>query len=240
MSIVGSNNPVDNSFIHDFGYMGGGVSGVYFKGSGNSLTHSTISRSGRSLVDLTECANCKLIHNLLYSAAILTTDNGAIYAFGKDLQNTEIAYNWIRVFESGRPTWLTLGIYLDNGIRNTLVHHNVLIELGQYGGIAANTPHENHLFCNNTLVHDRVSVPPGGNPKDYYQDIGEMAYCSCNFDQAQRYFEGAGECTHTQNSNGTITSTCGHPNYPYWINSDSPLASQEVNPRRLKVFNIKD
>jgi hypothetical protein len=247
ISFEGDRNTVENCLIHDFGYMGPFSSGVYFKGpesifdssTGSKVTYSTLFNSGRDTLLLTNCQECKITHNYLYESLLLTNDGGTIYSYGHNLKGTEIAYNWIQS-ATNRPRSLglppiLLGIYPDNLTRQAIVHHNVIMGLTDEAGIGPNTPHEGHLICNNTIIHNRLP-----SPQSNYDQIGVNAFCGCNEDDqpglSNRYFEGKGECIHTTTDAGT-TSKCTHLEYTYWINPDHPNASTEVNPLRLQVHN---
>ncbi len=232
LSIVGDRNEVNNCLIQSFGYMGTYTSGVYFVGSGSQLKHSTLFNSGRDILHLGECTGCEITHNLLHDSTLLTDDSGVIYSFGHDLKGTEIAYNWLQgVTNPAREvSSLHLGIYLDNGSRNARVHHNLISGLANKAGVGPNTPHEGHLICNNTIIHDRAVDSNGGSTG--FDRIGEKAYCSCDFDRSTSlgnfYFESLGECIHERDTNLQLTgkSWCANPDYLYWM-----------EPARLQVFS---
>ncbi|MCB0132138.1 MAG: carbohydrate binding domain-containing protein, partial [Caldilineaceae bacterium] len=233
MVMEGNGNMVKNCLIHDFGYMGTYTSGVYFKGAGATLTHSTLFNSGRDILHLGGCVDCAITHNLLHDSTLLTNDSGVIYSFGHDLQGTEIAYNWIQgVTDPNRNvSSIHLGIYLDNGSRNALIHHNLIAGLANKSGIGPNTPHEGHLICNNTIVHNRF-VASAEQPD--FDRIGDHSVCICDFDANAAllpafHFEEIGECIHQRDAARNVTeSWCVNPDPVYWQDAS-----------RLKVYNTQ-
>lgn len=180
--LEGDRNIVRNCLIHDFGYMGTVTSGVKFIGTESVLTQSTLFNSGRDILHLGQCSKCKITFNLLHDSTLLTNDSGVIYSFGYDLQGTEIAYNWIHgITDPQRQIGsIHLGIYLDNGSRNVFVHHNLISGLANKPGVGPNTPHEGHLICNNTILHDNF-IPTLNTPR--FDEIGVGSVCSCDFDR---------------------------------------------------------
>ncbi len=187
IAMLGNNNLVENCLIHDFGYAGTNSTGVYFKGWNSVLMRSTLFNSGQNLLKLDSCQGCRITRNFFYEAMLLTNDGGSIYAFGRDLAGTEIAYNWFQTVRDRQPgdeLPAFSGIYLDNGTRNAYVHHNLGAGLGWDGGVGLNTPHEGHRIYDNTLIHDKAVVgglPGGLAVDDTYYKIGVWSYCDCNF-----------------------------------------------------------
>lgn len=226
MVMRGDGNIVENSLIHDIGYRGTYTSGVLFQGTGSKLLRSTIFRSGRDLLHISECRTCEFSFNLLHDSTLLTDDSGAIYAFGRDLAGTTIDHNWIwgRTSTEWNVPGIQLGIYLDNGTRNALVHHNVISGLGDKAGIGTNTPHQGLVLCNNTLIHNASSGE--------FARIGEGAFCSCNFDANPGLpdpfaFEALGACVHERDADGkVVASACVNDSCEYWM-----------DPSRLTVRN---
>lgn len=183
LSLRGDRNVVDNCLVHDFGYAGTYTTGVLLKGTypgkakESKLTNSTLFSSGQALIKLGLCEGCEVNRNIFYEAGLLTNDWGAVYAFGVDLANTQIAYNWVQAATdvSRQLPPVFLGIYLDNGTRQAIVHHNVVAGVADEAGIGPNTPHEGHEIYSNTLVHDRA-------PNGEFDAIGVDAFCSCDFE----------------------------------------------------------
>lgn len=162
----GRNNTLSNSVMHDTGYAGAYVSGVYidFHDSyggqigGHSIVNNTIYRSGRGAVQWNASADtsqmttynaCSVKNNDIYDYRYLTMDGGAIYCWNVNGSGTELANNWIHGGMSFSPSGTDAGIYLDNMSANFKVHHNVIFD--EYDGICLNLTAINHEVYNNTL-----------------------------------------------------------------------------------------
>jgi len=90
--------------------------------------------------------NSRIQYNNLYNAGKLTRDCGILYEFAWDGQGTVIHHNYIH--DNLAKNYSGTGIYLDNGSKGYIVHHNVV--WGNYSGIRLNTPSNFNLIYNNT------------------------------------------------------------------------------------------
>jgi hypothetical protein len=109
--------------------------------------------AGRSVLLHRHLRQGRIEHNHIFNAGLMTGDLGATYTFQTDGQGTVIAYN--RVHDVRCHTGV--GIYIDNGSPNHLVHHNLCYNVTDCG-IRINTPTRNVLLYNNTLCRNGKSL----------------------------------------------------------------------------------
>lgn len=236
--LEGDNNAIDNSLIHDFGYMGTWSSSVILDGSDSRMEHCTAFNSGRDVLHMGSMNNCKVRYNLFYGSGKLARDLGMLYTFGMDLEKTEISHNWIY----GDPNKLTdfgyLGIYLDNGSRNIIAHHNVVWNANAINRPAINTnsPFANISIYNNTLIQTTTQ----DDPKLRHITYGTYCNCNCNgkHEGAESFGNFNEDCEDTLR-NGfyhCLTSDDQNQNreqWPYWyqylFDVDLPNPVEEEN-----------
>jgi hypothetical protein len=168
VTLHGSHQTVKNNVIHDTGYMGTDTAAVTMactscpgESSGHLVAYNTIYRTGRSAMLLRETKDSRVLHNDISYAGFLLTDLGMIYTWNTDGDGTEIAYNLIHDTEAKD---LGIGIYLDNGSSNFIVHHNVIWNVED--ALRLNLPSTDNLVINNTLLGSRYSVDAWGPKKD--------------------------------------------------------------------------
>ena len=154
----GSLNRVENSVISNVAYNAGDEAGVYILGSDNVVSRNTIFNTGRSGVVHRYSPRAKILHNLIHTVLLQTTDGGGTYTWGSDGAGTEIAYNKIYNVKSGG--FGAGGIYLDNFSRNHVVHHNVVWDSDF--GLKMNPPNSSNKIYNNTLAGNKYSVASSG------------------------------------------------------------------------------
>ena len=152
--VQGMYNKVTNCLIHDMAYMAdyagcilsdGGDAGTPSYGhifSGNSLYDS-----GRFTLFYPNTQYTLITMNDCYNTGLLTKDIGAIYCFGPSVSHNEISYNWAHDV----TTTYGSGVYFDNGTNNGVIHHNVIWNCAG-NGITLNTPSQNNLVYNNTVL----------------------------------------------------------------------------------------
>jgi hypothetical protein len=148
----GLKNIVLRSTIHDANYRATDCSAVTICGFQNKILRCEIYNAGRDLISAGNAGRFKIKYNKLYRCGLLAWDLGIIYTWGADGDNGEIAFNHISQAYSGNPdpTWGAVGVYLDNGSRNYLVHHNVIHDIKGMG-IQYNYPAYNLRSYNNTI-----------------------------------------------------------------------------------------
>jgi PA14 domain/Periplasmic copper-binding protein (NosD) len=156
----GKNHTLTNNVIHDVDY-GMTDAAAIFTGlygsisSGHLVEGNTLFNAGRSVL-VHRSSSLKILHNHLYNGGLLTNDLGLTYTFQSDGGGTEIAYNLVHDnFASSE----SMGIYLDNGSRNYLVHHNIVWNVRN--ALNLNLPSINNKVYNNTLLGWNESVGAG-------------------------------------------------------------------------------
>ena len=123
--------------------MGGYNSNVKLYGKNNIIGYNTLLRSGRGVLT-GNFIGCKIIHNEIAYANILSSDGACIYLGGLDGGNSEIAYNYIHS-HYGEERWGS-GIYLDNNTLNFVIHHNFTDTM------QLNGPRSHIVVANNTII----------------------------------------------------------------------------------------
>jgi hypothetical protein len=154
----GSRNRVENSVISNVDYNAGDEAGVYVLGPNHVVSHNTISNTGRSGVVHRYSPGAKIVHNVIHTVLLQTTDGGGTYTWGSDGAGTEIAYNQIYNVKSGG--FGAAGVYLDNFSRNHVVHHNVVWDSDF--GLKMNPPNTSNRIYNNTFAGNKYSVASSG------------------------------------------------------------------------------
>ena len=169
LQIRGSYNTVQNCIIHDIsrsGYydtavvLGGGVTGGK-TGHHNRIECNTMYKSGRMLILPGGHTDTIRYNDLFHSEYYgLTDDCGVIYGCLADGKGTEIAYN---ICHDNHSHASATGIYLDDGSRNYLIHHNVVYNC--QNGVRLGTHHRatfgTRVF-NNTLWVSSTPVATHG------------------------------------------------------------------------------
>ena len=153
--------------------------------SNTKITYNTISRSGQRCVDFTGMTGSEIMYNDVSQGGIQVTDVAPLYAVGTNSQSTDgtfqgpsngpktrVAYNFVHDSDgalsglSGIPHNNVKGIYLDNGSRNFVVDHNVII--GVHSGIVLNIdsskPSSDNIILNNTVFGNDRSMGWNTNP----------------------------------------------------------------------------
>lgn len=145
VSIQGTGNKVINNLIHEADYSGADIPAIYLLGADHLISHNTVYNAGRHLIFM-PAQNSRIQYNDLYHAGKLTKDCGILYEFAWDGQGTVIHHNYIH--DNLAKNYSGTGVYLDNGSKGYIVHHNVI--WGNYTGIRLNTPSNFNLIYNNT------------------------------------------------------------------------------------------
>jgi PA14 domain/Right handed beta helix region len=161
VSLGGTNHTLSNNVIHDVDYTmtdaAAVFTGLYNAGSsGHLIEGNTFYDAGRSVLVHRATTKLKILHNHLYNGGLLTNDLGLTYTFQSDGGGTEIAYNLVH--DNFAPSE-SMGIYLDNGSKNYLVHHNIVWNVRNAFNL--NLPSINNKVYNNTLLGWNESVGSG-------------------------------------------------------------------------------
>lgn len=153
--------------------------------SNTKITYNTISRSGQRCIDFTGMTGSEIMYNDVSQGGIQITDVAPLYAVGTNAQSTNgsfsgpsngpktrVAYNFVHDSDgalsglSGITANNVKGIYLDNGSRNFVVDHNVI--LGVHSGIVLNIdsskPSSDNIILNNTVFGIDRSMGWNTNP----------------------------------------------------------------------------
>lgn len=152
VTVLGASNLVDNCVIHDVDYADLDCGAINTGKSastsnGHLIRNNTCYNSGRGLLLIRALTSGKVAHNILFRPMLGTTDGGALYTFGHDGRNTEIAYN--RVSDSVCAGGGS-GIYLDNVSTNFIAHHNLIYNTSY--ALHYNLSSVNMKWFNNTAV----------------------------------------------------------------------------------------
>jgi hypothetical protein len=146
-----------NNLIHDIGYNGthaGAVNNVNTDlslGNQTLIAYNTIKRVGRSAIP-TDVQNTRITHNDISEFMMIATDGGALYSWGAEANGTvEIDHNVIHDSAEGK---MAVGLYLDNGTKGYLVHHNVVYNVETT--MFMNAPNNDNKIYNNTLYGGRA------------------------------------------------------------------------------------
>ena len=145
ISIQGTGNKVINSLIHEADYSAADIPAIYLLGANHLISHNTVYNAGRHLIFI-PTQNSRIQYNNLYNGGKLTKDCGSIYVFGWDGNGTVVHHNYVH--DNLATNYSSCGIYLDNGSKSYIVHHNVV--WGNYAAIRLNTPSNFNLIYNNT------------------------------------------------------------------------------------------
>ena len=163
VTLLGDHHTVTNNLIHDVAYAGVDDAaintGFYGTASTNhQITYNTLYNSGRGLLLFRNATGLKITHNDLYNSGLQTTDSGAMYTYNSDGAGTEIAYNLVHDAVNYEAGYGNVGIYLDNGSSNYVVHHNMV--WNTQVALMLNDPSTNNLVYNNTLAGAEFSLAP--------------------------------------------------------------------------------
>lgn len=145
--VYGNDNLIANNVIHDVDTVALERAGIEFAAwlpnARNVIAYNTIFRSGWAGISMTGASNSRALYNRITDSALLVHYAGSLYAGLTDGQNSEIAWNEM----SGAPCKYCTGVYLDDGTKNFVVHHNYLHDLAWFGATFKNQ----NAFFNNTV-----------------------------------------------------------------------------------------
>ncbi len=145
--LEGKCNFLYNCYIHDTDYIGTYASSVLLRGEGNIISHCTLSRTGRSLIDYGGMYKALIQFCKMNQCALLTRDTGLTYGNIIEGGNSEVRYNWMY---DNRAEEVSMGLYYDHGTQNIISHHNVIWDIPG-NGFLINHYGYYHLAYNNTF-----------------------------------------------------------------------------------------
>ncbi|MGD0898220.1 MAG: right-handed parallel beta-helix repeat-containing protein [Thermoguttaceae bacterium] len=157
VSVYAENNTVENCVIHDCDLSASDCAPIACAGREHVLRHNTLFNAGRSLLLHRHLKQGRIEHNHLYNAGLLVGDLGATYCFQTDGEGTVIAYNHAHDVHCHTG----VGIYIDNGSSNHLIHHNLVHDV-QDCGLRLNLPATNVRIFNNTLTGNGKGIASWG------------------------------------------------------------------------------
>lgn len=170
-TLIGENNSVTNCLVKNVDYAALDCAAVWMEGTGNTISHSTLCQTGRSVVVHRTLKQGRIEYNDMFNAGLLTTDLGITYCFQTDGAGTVIAHNWVH---DNKAAKCGVGIYIDNASSNFVIHHNVSFNNGD-SGIRLNTPSHNNLVANNTVLNNGNSLSYWG-PENNKDEAGCKVY----------------------------------------------------------------
>ncbi|KQC28690.1 right-handed parallel beta-helix repeat-containing protein [Flagellimonas eckloniae] len=147
VALYGESNQVINSYIHDTDYIGSYASCVQLRGTNNVISHSTLRRSGRTVIDYAGMHKALIQYCDMSESGMLTSDLGLTYGNVIEGGNSEVRYNWLH---DNMDENLDMGLYYDHGTQNIISHHNVVWGVG-FGALHINHYAYYHLVYNNTF-----------------------------------------------------------------------------------------
>jgi hypothetical protein len=154
VTLYGNDNVVQHCILHDADYRGNDCGAVSIGGWGNQILFCEAYNAGRDMISASNAGHYKIMYNNLHHTGLIAWDLGMIYTWGTNGAESEIAFNHISYAYSGNPddTWGAVGVYLDNGSQNFLVHHNVIHDIKGMG-MQFNYPGYNLRAYNNTIYN---------------------------------------------------------------------------------------
>ena len=152
VALFGRDNRILNCYVHDNDFIGTYASCVQLGGKGNIISDSTLTRSGRSVIDYGDMYEALIQHCVLSDAGMLTSDLGLTYGNVIEGGNSEVRYNVLR---NNHGEDHNMGLYYDHGTKNIISHHNIVYGVKSIGFLI-NHPAAYHLVYNNTFISEKV------------------------------------------------------------------------------------
>ncbi|MFJ8822993.1 carbohydrate-binding protein [Streptomyces sp. NPDC102467] len=132
--VRGDDNTVSDNLIHDVGWMGSYTPGIEVNGSGQTVTHNTVRRTGRSGIDTAWQLNGvpfhdnRIAYNDLSEGMRSSRDGSSFYVCcNLDATGTSVDHNTTHDHDG------QIGYYVDNSSANFSLHHNVAWNIGRNG-----------------------------------------------------------------------------------------------------------
>jgi hypothetical protein len=147
----GEDNKLINTYIHDTDFIGSYASCVSLAGKGNVVSHCTLTRSGRTVLDYGDMYQSLIQFCDMSHSGLITSDLGLSYGNVIEGGNSEVRYN---VLHHNDDDHLDMGLYYDHGTQNIISHHNIVYGVG-YSGLQINHYGAYHLAYHNTFIADK-------------------------------------------------------------------------------------
>lgn len=175
--VSGTGNTVTNTSIMNVDYLGSYAAGINLLGANHTITHNTVSSTGRSSINIdhkvagSTHSGTTIAYNDLSGYNTLVDDGGAIYACcSVNLATTVIHHNQ---FHDPSPHSLSApspGVYLDLGAYNATVYNNVAWNRTTYGAVLINpgdaSTSGNRIYNNTSGTDTNVASTFGGTYTD--------------------------------------------------------------------------
>jgi hypothetical protein len=152
VALLGKDNHVINCYIHDHDFIGTYASCVQLGGQENVISHSTLTRSGRSVVDYALMYKALIQHCDMSYSGMLTSDLGLTYGNVIEGGNSVIRYN---VLHDNVGPHFNMGLYYDHGTQNIISHHNIVYGV-RTAALLINHYAAYHLIYNNTFIAEEA------------------------------------------------------------------------------------
>lgn len=167
ITTYGSGNKVINCHIHDMDYSISGASTISMWGGNEVIYRNTMHSVPRSMIG-GSARRVRIAYNHLYDNGKLTKDCGMIYYGTNDGGNLEVDHN---ILHNNQTPDNAMGLYMDCGTSNILMHHNVVYDIDVYG-LSANVPGHMLRMFNNTVYDSQGSMNDWGWAKidEYSKD----------------------------------------------------------------------
>ena len=150
LSVFGEENLVFNCYIHNANTIGSGASCVYLGGKGNIISHNTLTRAGRTVLQYSNMYKALIQNNDMSHSGKLTSDLGLTYGNCINGGNSEVRYN---LLHDNDDDHLDMGLYYDHGTQNIISHHNIVWGIG-FSSFHTNHYAAYHLVYNNTFISE--------------------------------------------------------------------------------------
>ena len=178
LSVFGEENLVFNCYIHDANFIGSGASCVYLGGKANIISHNTLTRAGRTVLQYSNMYKALIQNNDMSHSGKLTSDLGLTYGNNINGGNSEVRYN---LLHDNDDDHLDMGLYYDHGTQNIISHHNIIWGIG-FSSFHTNHYAAYHLVYNNTFIAELGGfMSTWGNR--YIPDLLECRYANNLFMQ---------------------------------------------------------
>ena len=179
---LGTDHEVSNCIIEDVNWMGNYNACINVGGRNTRVVNNVLRKSGRFILWGIGVKKGWIAYNDMYDCMKIGQDGGVFYTNGALGDSTVIAYNWIHEVhgityeDSNRPNHnIAIGVYLDGGCRDFLIHHNVIwgmehaviLSPGRNGKLA-----QGNIITNNTCyVYGKGSIVTFNQPGMYKANV---------------------------------------------------------------------
>lgn len=219
--VNGSDNYIHNCVAQNVNTMASWHSGFIVSGLRNTVSHSTVSKVGRSGFSITGGRDCRVVYNNVSDVGYLTDDLGGLHS-SRDAQNTEIAYNWFHDIQSGHA------IYMDNYNSHYIVHHNVI--WNAYGhGVNHNRPSNHSFIINNTVFENWNGSTKADWTAIIGQRFGPWSDVRSTGEYGQQADSSYGSMWFNNLARHGINNKTNHPYYGFQISNNTAMSGDKLN-----------